>query len=110
MTRLTRLQRLEAESIDIRAVRPADSHGALPASRGSSSSGPTMTSPELENLVRIGKLKREPASDEEVVGLLQSAEDRLNDAGCTDLSYSSRFDLAYNAARALALAALRRAG
>jgi len=69
-----------------------------------------MTSPELENLVGIGKLKREPASHEEIVGLLQSAEDRLNDAGRADLSYSSRFDLAYNAAHALALAALRRAG
>jgi hypothetical protein len=69
-----------------------------------------MTSPELDNLVRIGKLKRESVSDEEVVGLLQSAEDRLNDAGRADLSYSSRFDLAYNAAHALALAALRRAG
>lgn len=69
-----------------------------------------MTSPELENLVRIGKLKREPASDEEIVGLLQSAEDRLNDADRADLSYSSRFDLAYNAAHAMALAALRRAG
>ena len=31
-----------------------------------------MTSPDLENLVRIGKLKREPASDEEVVGRLHS--------------------------------------
>jgi hypothetical protein len=69
-----------------------------------------MTSSELENLVRIGKLKREPASDEEIAGLLQSGLDRLNDAGRTDLSYSSRFDLAYNAAHALALAALRRAG
>jgi len=69
-----------------------------------------MTSPELENLVRIGKLKREPASDEEIAGLLHSAEDRLNDAGRADLSYSSRFDLAYNAAHAMALAALRRAG
>jgi hypothetical protein len=44
------------------------------------------------------------------VGLLQSAEDRLNDADRADLSYPSRFDLAYNAAHAMALAALRRAG
>lgn len=69
-----------------------------------------MTSPELDNLVRIGKLKREPPSDEEIAGLLRSAEERLIDAGRTDLSYSSRFDLAYNAAHALALVALRRAG
>jgi hypothetical protein len=69
-----------------------------------------MTSPEIDNLVKIGKLKREPPSDEETAGLLRSAEERLNDACRTDLSYSSRFDLAYNAAHALALVALRRAG
>lgn len=69
-----------------------------------------MTSRELENFVRIGKLKREAALDEEIAGLLRSAEDRLTDAGRSDLSFSSRFDLAYNAAHAMALAALRRAG
>jgi len=69
-----------------------------------------MTSTELENLVRIGKLKREPPADDEIVGLLRSADERLSDAGRTDLSYSSRFDLAYNAAHAFALVALRRAG
>jgi hypothetical protein len=69
-----------------------------------------MTSAELDNLARIGKLKREPPTDDEVVGLLRSAEERLNDAARVELSYSSRFDLAYNAAHALALVALRRAG
>jgi hypothetical protein len=69
-----------------------------------------MTSPELENLLRIGKLKREASSDEEIAGLLRSAEDRLTDARRADLSYSSRFDLAYNAAHAFALTALRREG
>ena len=69
-----------------------------------------MTSPELDNLVRIGQLKQEPPSEEEIAGLLKGAEERLNDAARTELSYSSRFDLAYNAAHALALAALRRAG
>jgi len=39
-----------------------------------------MTSPEVDNLLRIDKLKRERAADEEVVGLLQSAEDRLKAA------------------------------
>jgi len=68
-----------------------------------------MTS-ELENLARIGKLKREPQSAEEIAGLLRSGEERLNDACRDDLSYSSRFDLAYNAAHAFALVALRRAG
>ncbi len=69
-----------------------------------------MISPELENLVRIGKLKREPAADEEILGLLHSAKERLADAGESRLAYSSRFDLAYNAAHALALAAPRRFG
>jgi hypothetical protein len=69
-----------------------------------------VTSPELDNLARIGKLKREPPTDDEIAGLLRSAEERLADAARVDLSYSSRFDLAYNAAHALALVALRRAG
>jgi hypothetical protein len=69
-----------------------------------------MSSPELDNLARIGKLKHEPPSEEEIAGLLSGAEERLKDAGRAELSYASRFDLAYNAAHALALAALRRAG
>jgi len=69
-----------------------------------------MTSPELENLARIGKLKREPPTNDEITGLLRSGEERLLDAARTDLSYASRFDLAYNAAHALALVALRRLG
>ena len=43
----------------------------------------------------------------EFVGLVRSAERRLNDARKTNLSLESRFDLAYNAAHALCLAALR---
>jgi hypothetical protein len=69
-----------------------------------------MTSAELDNLARIGKLKREPPTEDEIDGLLRSAKDRLKDATRADLSYSSRFDLAYNAAHAFALAALRRTG
>jgi hypothetical protein len=69
-----------------------------------------MTSSELENLVGIGKLKREPASAREYDGLVRSGEARLADARNEDLSLDSRFDLAYNAAHALALAALRRQG
>ncbi len=69
-----------------------------------------MTSTELDNLVRIGQLKREPPTDDEIAGLLRSAAERLTDAGRVELSFSSRFDLAYNAAHALALVALRRAG
>lgn len=69
-----------------------------------------MTSPELENLARIGKLKRELPAEVEVAGLLASAAARLADAQRADLAYASRFDLAYNASHALALVALRRAG
>lgn len=69
-----------------------------------------MTSAELENLVRIGKLKREPAGPNEVEGLIRSGERRLGDAEKEGLALESRFDLAYNAAHALSLAALRRLG
>ena len=69
-----------------------------------------MTSTELDNLVGIGKLKREPPSPRELSGLLASARTRLADAGRGDLAFDSRFDLAYNAAHALALFALRRLG
>ena len=69
-----------------------------------------MTSPELENLVRVGQLKREPAVAAEIRGLLRSGEARLADAANLTLSLESRFDLAYGAAHALALAALRLRG
>lgn len=61
---------------------------------------------ELDNLVRIGQLKTAPASSAEIQGLVRSGIDRMKDARRTDLSIASRFDLAYNAAHALALAAL----
>src|SRR5438128_6981098 len=69
-----------------------------------------MTSPELENLVRTGKLKREPPAAGEIQGLRHSGEVRLADAERPELSIESRFDLAYNAAHALSLAALRHLG
>lgn len=69
-----------------------------------------MTSPELENLVGLGTLVREPPGADELRGLRQSGEARLTDATNAGLALESRFDLAYNAAHALALAALRRAG
>lgn len=64
-------------------------------------------SDNLENLVRIGKLKREAPDAREFLGLLESGRVRLEDARLAGLSAESRFDLAYNAAHALALAALR---
>ena len=69
-----------------------------------------MATENLENLVTIGQLKVEPPADTEVRGLIHSGLTRLKDAQNTELGYESRFDLAYNAAHALALAALRIAG
>ena len=66
-----------------------------------------MTEKELENLARIGQLKHEAPDVEEFRGLLRSGTVRLEDARSTGLSPEGRFDLAYNAAHALALAALR---
>jgi hypothetical protein len=68
------------------------------------------TIPELENLVRIGKLKKETSVANELDGLIRSGTVRLNDAINPLLSFESRFDLAYNGAHALALAALRSKG
>lgn len=65
---------------------------------------------QLDNLVKVGKLKAELPSDQEVAGLISSGLARLRDAGNETLSIESRFDLAYNAAHALSLAALRKAG
>lgn len=64
----------------------------------------------LENLVRSGGLKAEPPDRKECEGLLRSATDRLKDAHNPALSFASRFDLAYNAAHALSLTALRLQG
>jgi hypothetical protein len=66
-----------------------------------------MTSP-LENLCGPGKsLKAEPSDAAEFAGLKRSARARLKDALNKGISLESRFDLAYNAAHALCLAALR---
>lgn len=61
----------------------------------------------LANLTRIGQLKTQPPDQDEFAGLLRSGRVRLADAANPALSIESRFDLAYNAAHALALAALR---
>lgn len=64
----------------------------------------------LDNLIRSGGLKAEPPDRKECEGLLGSAIDRLKDAHSPALSFASRFDLAYNAAHALALTAMRLQG
>lgn len=63
-----------------------------------------MTSHQLDNLVKIGQPKTEPGNQSEFDGLLHSARARLTDARNETLSAESRFDLAYNASHALALA------
>lgn len=62
---------------------------------------------EFDNLVRARQLKEEAPAEDEIEGLVRSGRARLKDACNTDLSFESRFDLAYNAAHALSLAALR---
>ena len=69
-----------------------------------------MTLEQLNNLVRIGELHEEPPSAKEFNGLVASARDRLQDIKQNKLSDAGQFDLAYNAAHALALAALRHNG
>ena len=65
---------------------------------------------KLDNLVKVGKLKAEQATDAEIAGLIRSGVARLADAKNEALNIESRFDLAYNAAHALSLAALRTEG
>jgi hypothetical protein len=67
--------------------------------------------PVLENLCGPGRpIKAETSDDKEIAGLLRTGIARLHDAKNTALALESRFDLAYNAAHALCLAALRRTG
>ena len=69
-----------------------------------------MSHPQLDNLVRIGRLHAEPVAASELRGLVRSGLRRLDDARHDALSLEGRLDLAYNAAHALALAALRYQG
>lgn len=65
----------------------------------------------LDNLCGPGKQLQAEATDaKEFAGLVRSGMARLNDARNTSLALESRFDLAYNAAHSLSLAALRRLG
>jgi len=66
-----------------------------------------MAKRQLDNLVASGSLKREAPAASEIEGLIRSGETWLRDAENEALAIESRFDLAYNAAHALSLAALR---
>lgn len=67
-----------------------------------------MLSP-LERLLG-SSLAAEPPDEKEFAGLRKSGLSRLKDASNPENSLESRFDLAYNAAHALCLAALRYRG
>lgn len=69
-----------------------------------------MANENLQNLVKTGDLKEEAPAPDEIAGLIASGFARLEDSKNTNLTMESRFDLAYNAAHALSLAALRIAG
>ena len=66
-----------------------------------------MTLVTLENLVKIGKLKKEPPDQKEFDRMLNNAKRRIKDAKVKGVSEDGRFSLVYSAAHALALAALR---
>ena len=65
------------------------------------------SSANLRNLAEAGHLKAEPTSARELGGLLESAAQLLKDARNPQNSETTRFSVAYQAAHALALAALR---
>lgn len=65
---------------------------------------------ELENLAKLGHLKRESPTRAEFDGMVKAARKLLADAQKESLAPESRFDLAYGAAHRFALAALRLSG
>jgi hypothetical protein len=69
-----------------------------------------MSKQELDNLVKINKLKLEPARRAEFDGMVRSAHTHLADAQNQSIDTDSQFDLAYGAAHRLASAALRQQG
>lgn len=62
---------------------------------------------ELDNLVKINKLKQEPVDAKEFAGMVQAGDIKLKDCQINGLSDDSQFSLAYGAAHAFSLAALR---
>ena len=64
----------------------------------------------LARLLKTGQLKGEPTSKSEIAGFLANADQALVDARIPALSSANRFKLAYDAAHALALVAMRAHG
>lgn len=61
----------------------------------------------LDNLVKSNNLKPEPADAIEFAGMLRAGDSKLADCQIAGLSEDSQFALAYSAAHAFSLAALR---
>lgn len=66
-----------------------------------------MTLQQLHNLVKARQLKPEPPDQAEFANLIIAAKRYLQDARVDGLSEQGQFSLAYSAAHALALAAMR---
>lgn len=66
-----------------------------------------MPRPELDRLVTAGRLEAETTNEAEFQNLVREASVLLTDARILDLALESRFRLAYGAAHAIAVAALR---
>lgn len=66
-----------------------------------------MTLENLDNLVKIKKLKAEPPDQREFDGMLNMAKSRLQDIYVEGLSEIGQFSSAYSTAHTLALAAMR---
>lgn len=66
-----------------------------------------MTLENLDNLVKIKQLKKEPPDQKEFDGMLISAKRRLKDAEVEAVSEEGRFLSAYGAAHVLSVAAMR---
>ncbi len=64
----------------------------------------------LDNLVKARKLHPVNPSEGEISNLIRMGLAKLKDASHADISDYTKFEVAYNAAHALALAALWRAG
>jgi hypothetical protein len=69
-----------------------------------------MAHDELDNMVKIRQLSVGGATESEVGNLIERGLKKLRDSKRVDLDPESQFDLVYNAAHALSLAALRYAG
>jgi len=64
----------------------------------------------LDNLLKIGRLKRHQATGAEVLDLLAAAERNLVDARVDSISVENRFDAAYKCLHQAALAGLMACG